>query len=921
VGAHDKEPVLLRLLGRWRSRTVWSFIVRVLAVGAVTTGLVPQVVRADTASLAGTAGIDTSLPPTDSAVTLAGAGGFSSLKVTVNQTKHLLNQAISVTWTGATPTDDGLGQTGRVTFQSNFLQIFQCWGDDGTGKSPPPTQCEFGGVESVPGKFPSGVQDFAATGRQVAHNVTPATYRPSDGFLDGGVVYSPYVAADGTTVNEMFAPYTGPVFDGSPGRVWNNPYFDYYTTNEIDFGRTYGTKTGAELFQVYTGQQARGLGCGQKVVKHADGSLTIPKCWLVVVPRSTGTHENGADQALSSEPQVATSPLSPSAWNNRIVFPLDFNPADSPCSIGAVERRIVGNEMATAAVTSWQPTLCQTAGLPPYAYGSVSDDQARRILISGDSGAAGMAVVSNPLDPATVDPANPVVYAPITLSGITIGFNIERKGVDKNGTVVDPNENPLNGIRIAHINLTPRLVAKLLTESYGGQFLDILASKPKGYAWLKNNPDNLLQDPEFVQFNPEFRALSSNQLKDTGGLVIEESTSDAARQVWQWILADPEAKTWMAGSPDMTGCPTGATPTSCGIRVNPLYSTASVSNPSGVPFATPNPPNSFPKNDQYCFQAATSSETGMAIAPRPLCMQDVLPYSLGLEQAAQATRAANDQAKTTHIPAAGETPETWWSSDGPQIQGSRGIISITDTASAFRYGLQTASLSRAGDDTSGRTFVTPDQNSLTAGANAMTASAAPAVLQPNPAPSAAGAYPLTTLTYAAVTPRSLDSGSRTDYAAFVSYASTEGQTLGLNLGNLPPGYASLPASLATQAKSAVALIKSGNPAAAATATSPSTAASSTVSSGSKRAQQTNIGGGATSSPTASNSPVGPTPTRAPGRPTPQPDPLPLQIVHTMAQAVGAMRYTLPIALTIAMIAGVIGLVLDRKKRTTRPRSH
>ena len=34
------------------------------------------------------------------------------------------------------------------------------------------------------------------------------------------------------------------------------------------------------------------------------------------------------------------------------------------------------------------------------------------------------------LDPATVDPGNPVTYAPISLSGLVIGFNIDRSLID-----------------------------------------------------------------------------------------------------------------------------------------------------------------------------------------------------------------------------------------------------------------------------------------------------------------------------------------------------------------------------------------------------------------------------------------------------------------------------------------------------------
>ena len=54
-------------------------------------------------------------------------------------------------------------------------------------------------------------------------------------------------------------------------------------------------------------------------------------------------------------------------------------------------------------------------------------------------------------------------------------------------------------------------------------------------------------------------------------------------------------------------------------------------------------------------------------------------------------------------------------------------MTVTDSASAARYGLQAASLSRAGDDAapSNRVFVAPDTASLLAGEQAMSAELRP----------------------------------------------------------------------------------------------------------------------------------------------------------------------------------------------------
>ena len=181
---------------------------------------------------------------------------------------------------------------------------------------------------------------------------------PNIGVLDaaGFQRWLPFRAVDGTEVGEAIDPNFNP-FVGS--NYWLNPYFNIITTNEIPGAVTNQDGTGAELFQVLTGDEASGLGCGQKSQSVA-GALKVPKCWLVIVPRGDQTMENADTpfDAFGNTIGVSTSPLAPNAWKNRIAIPLEFNPVDSPCTFADVERRIAGNEMAVPAVSSWQPTLC-----------------------------------------------------------------------------------------------------------------------------------------------------------------------------------------------------------------------------------------------------------------------------------------------------------------------------------------------------------------------------------------------------------------------------------------------------------------------------------------------------------------------------------------------------------------------------------
>jgi hypothetical protein len=217
-----------------------------------------------------------------------------------------------------------------------------------------------------------------------------------------------------------------------------------------------------------------------------------------------------------------------------------------------------------------------------------------------------------------------------------------------------------------------------------------------------------------------------------------------------------------------------------------------------------------------------------------------------MQVAALDTRFANDGAKTT-LDLGQASPDLAWVANGPQAAGARAIFSVTDTASAARYGLQVASLSRAGDDGAQgvRVFIAPDTPGLVAGERAMTPTAVPGVLAPNPAATAPGAYPLTMLTYAAAMPRSLDPTTRPDFANFITYAVGPGQVEGLQFGQLPPGYAPLPFTLVAEANAAATTIRNGDPSPASAAAGLSGAGGLAMTTGPQAPTSTPTVGGIT----------------------------------------------------------------------------
>jgi hypothetical protein len=441
-------------------------------------------------------------------------------------------------------------------------------------------------------------------------------------------------------------------------------------------------------------------------------------------------------------------------------------------------------------------------------------------------------------------------------------------------------------------------MARLLTESYQDQLQDVSADASSSYAWAKKNPDSLFDDPVFLQYNPEFSQLSSIYQIDAGSLMVEEGSADATSTLWKWILSDPEAQAWLDGSADS------------GMQVNPYYSTNPSINPSGVAFGSPTP-EIFPKSDPYC-EATGSTVYGPPSAPaRPLCVLDWSPYQLNMAATAQGAAAANDGAKTTFNPTL--SPDLAWTANGPQITGNYFVLSVTDSASAARYGLQTASLSPSGDDTPDRTFVAPDSASLLAGEQAMVPSAVPDVLQTNLSSTAADAYPLTMLSYAATTPKTLNASSRKNYSAFLRYAAGAGQVTGDQPGQLPNGYVPLPANLEAQTLAAAATVANPGSAPPSKGTGkglPDSSSTTTTDGANGSGPGGNSSGGSGSGSGGKGS------SKGRGRSHGGLGPSALSAIDTEGFPIGLLRWMLPFLLLVGGCAalGAVALELVRRKR-------
>ena len=631
-----------------------------------------------------------------SAVTKSGTGDFADLKVTVSQTKNLVNQVVRISWEGGKPTRPDFGNLGV-----NYLQIMQCWG--GTAEEGPPReQCIYGSQ-----KAGNGGQNTNSRQLTTAGLVDPLEGKYTD-FQFDDLSYVPFVS------------WTGKTTTGN-----KSEFFDRYTSNESNHNRIRGDGTGEDFFEVQTGVESPGLGCGQS----RDGES--PLCWLVVVPR--GEYEvDGTRRGLSNNDVLDTSPLLASNWQHRIVFPLDFQPVGAACSINATETPLLGTDRVIEAISRWQPSWC-AGDLGNFSYTVLSDLEAREKLKTDQPG---MSFVS--FGVPEEEAPRPLVYAPVALSGLTVAFNVE----SQSSTLAPEAIRLRDGERMRGIKLTPRLLAKLLTQSYR---YDAAPVPDK----VEKNPYDLTQDPDFLKLNPQFEGL---RFPGLGHIVTTLGETDSARLVWDYIWSDPEAREWVKGKADPWG-----------MEINPAYKRQSY------------PRSDFPRTDNTCV---TYSDREVA-----LCTFDLFPFSGDLYAASRAASRGDTLSTGTWDPNA--SPPAYKKTP-PQEPGRRAMVVISDSPLTTRFSLSPALMRNASGE-----FVAPTAESIRAAAAKAKPTGVPGVVQPDPGAKVAGAYPLTSFTYAATAPGALTEEAAQAYAGALEYIAGPGQVLGDSAGELPFGYAPL----------------------------------------------------------------------------------------------------------------------------------
>jgi len=876
-----------------------------------------------------------------------------TVSISVSKTTNLINrEPIKVSWSGAHPTGGIQIGTPQVTLageQEYPMVLLEC---HGTAKTITPEDCWTTAYSeryfsSTPGDaFPPWRLDRYATAAAQRNLIVnwpktlPAAcddYYAGQPYRQTAYFWLPYVTPTGRSYSVGTAGCAGaPGEMDTSGGVQDLPSNETYAPTALD-GK------GSTEFDIWNSQSYTDLGCSDTV---ACSLVAIPIMGISCDPSMTGMPAD--DQIPAADAQQAAaeceetgyfapgSKVNPNSipnfdlsvsgelwwaasnWRNRFVVPLTFAPPSNICDLVNKGNHYIytyGSELLDQAELQWNPHFCLSSKLFTVQYAPEPEPEAAASLQGTEAqkgkpqaGQVEAALVSD--QPASGF-AKPVVHAPIAATGFAIGFVID---------------NPA-GQQVATLRLDPRLLAKLLTESYAGnnyiadndpELLHKCPGVPVPGSTECTNPLNITQDPEFQALNPGL-SYGPNGTADSyaASVLLSLSTeSDVMYALTSYINSNPAARAWLNGKPDPWG-----------MAVNSAY--------KGIQLPT----SEWPENSTY--EPKEWLPGGSEVATNPCYALDpspILPLIADpvadLPDIAEYVQFALAQPQTVCNYNTEYPSDSAMVAEGEQTTGFRFMIAVTSLGDAKRYDLTTASLLTyakpgtpakftSADAAKDMTFVAPTSASLKAAADLLVPDKAardwslPYSLYQKDSAKAEAGYPGTMLVYMDVPTEHLSAADAKDYAGYIRYVATKGQRPGGGVGQLAAGYLPLTAAnhlgaeaaYAVSAASAVAAQKGAIPplfpAQHRGQGSPSpSASSSSASAGSASAQPS-------SSPSAASSPS------ASASGSPSDDGLknsrPVAAL-TPVQRFGSAAYLLPAIAGLAIAAAAAALLISRLRR-------
>jgi hypothetical protein len=742
--------------------------------------------------------------------------------VTVSQAKNLTDQDITVSWSDFTPTIGNTYYEPNPTTDSDFLfqvPIFECNGTAPDITDGYTTQCYMLplGTAATVAKTgpPNGV--LGNTLDTSAPATVPASSK-CGAFSTNSPLYQ-----DLTILNKKNCPPS--TFQGGDPATWTGQadfhveaptprskggFFTCGSTNpcSLVIDPNWGGKPGdctshppggglpfdGKKNGPANGDFIGGVGSNNHSGYAEPYSLASP-------PEGISPANPASLMPANSTLATSTAPADYACWTaDRIVIPLSFAPTPTDCPSSTPEFYAQGSPMMQTQMLQWQAGWCTGRAPVTLNYTFNSESVAREdFLAGGQAGGASinMALVTLPATAAEQQASQRrFTYAPLANSGAGIAYYVDD---GKTGT------------RINRMVLDPRLLAKLITQSYtlgygctpADHTTPSLSCDPAVWGTGKN-AYSLFDDPEFLSLNRQCEPFgtpanytcgnpsdgtdpatddfpaningSNSTLWGTFLPTVLEPDSDMTYDLTGWIAANPDAAAFLNGTADPSG-----------MQVNSNY--LHVSYPAS---AFPVLDNGYdaPINCSPQCQPGQADAT-MQATWNPQVDLDTIALDLLTDQPTAA-------APVDACPATGEactSPHEMVTTSGmpPQLPGNLTLLSELDLGDMAGYQFPAADLVNGAGDAVG-----PTQASVEAAVSDMKTNPDGITQYLDYTSTDPAAYPLAMVDYAMVPTCGLSHTEASDIADFLTKVATTGQTQGEAPGDLAPGYYPLTAKQKAQ---------------------------------------------------------------------------------------------------------------------------
>ena len=191
----------------------------------------------------------------------------------------------------------------------------------------------------------------------------------------------------------------------------------------------------------------------------------------------------------------------------RVVIPITFAPSQADCpAINDFDVRVDGSATSAGLFYAWAAQICQGDSSVVLDYTETSSTTGRENFLSGliDFGVTALPATEEEL--SHHPDHREYSYAPVAASAVVVAYNLT---------------DPFTGLRVENLVVSPRLVARLVTNS---------------------SVETFVRDRELLNINPTVRFPTNGM----NPILIRAERNAATTILTSWMSADPEAQKFLA---------------------------------------------------------------------------------------------------------------------------------------------------------------------------------------------------------------------------------------------------------------------------------------------------------------------------------------------------------------------------------------